>query len=593
MAAQEAAQALTLSDDDLACISLFVIHDNTLASSGVACTVWQLATAITTSPILKGRLYRLLGMFSSSNPESQLQYYRQGASCLASGEDDELRALLLNEVAVTLNRLSRFEEALETTIHAKQIAESIGATQTVAMAEGNRGLCLMNLGRLEEAMAVFKPLADLQQTIGDEEGLSNTRDNLNACYIKAGYKELVTLDEETTDPDNLFNLASHLSLQGNYEQAIELFNRTFKLIEGREQPYEHEAGVRQNFARTLYSARRAEEAIEQMKMSAKLYEEQEDITGLHDAYAWLTAISLYNPATRKYYAERALELGRQLNEPEELAVDLGHLGQIRIAEGQYSQAVTLLREAVNLIDRPEIKAALADALAGADRIEEALLLYEQLMNEATQKDDIHAQIRLLLGQAEARQRLSQNSEALSLLRQAYSLPITLGLDEAEVQAANRLGLALLNANLLEEAVQVLGNGIDQARALNLPHLELSLLSNLGNALKEIGDLNGAKQTLQYVRIQSRDLGLLRSEIIALASLGNLDIIQGQHEEALHLYLEAADIAQASGERDIEAACLDSIGSTYSYLDKPGRAIEYHKRASQLHQELKLWNSPSR
>jgi CHAT domain-containing protein/tetratricopeptide (TPR) repeat protein len=587
--AQSLANVLAIPDDELECMSLFAMQDRVLSENGVAFTLLRLCAVNAADPRLAARFYGLLGMFSpSGNEESELEFYLAGEARLAGGTYNAERAHLRNEAAVVLTALGRCEEALEMARSARELAEAAGETKLAAMATGNLGHALMKLERWEEALAVFEPLVGLQSSIGDTEGLANTRLNLSACYVKLGRYEQVQFDEENTDPDHLFSQADFLGLQGDYDRAIRLFEHAFNLLAASEEPYEHEAEVRSNFARTLHSAGRSRDAIEQMKLSAELFGEKGDQRHLHEAYSWLAGATIEDPLTCEYHAERALQLGRQLGDLGALAIDLGHLGQAKLSVGQYEEALRALEEANTLLDRAELKALLADALVGVGQAKEAISIYENQLALAEAAGDNRKQVRLLVGLAEAKHRLVEEPESLSLLHKAHAKAVTLGNDELEVQVANRLGLALLESNKLDEAARVLEEGIDQARTLGLWRTELALLSNLGQVLKEMRDLEGAERTLIRVRSESRARGARQSEAKALAALGDIAANQDQFERALSNYLEAADLAQEANDRNVEAACLDGTGNMYSLLGKPERAIEYHRRASKLHAELEMW-----
>lgn len=578
--------SLALSDDDLAVISLYALIDEYLSTTGGTINLWSLGIEYASDPVLVGRLVRMAGMYTRDLDE-QLRLYRLGTSRLAGGEDDRLRALLLIEEAVVLNNLQRFEMGADVANEAKALAESVGAMKLAAMASGNFGISLMNMKRFEEAVPMFESIAEFQQSIGDEVSLEATIHNLNVCYIKLGRDDLVVTDEDSTDPDVLGLQAQYLGSKGSYERAIAKFTRVFELIEEMDTPYRHEAGLRNNFARTLYDAGRLEEAIEQMKLSAELYEAQNHLEGVQEATSWLTGVSLRNPSVRRYYAERDLDLARQLDDPKKLAISLGHLGQILSDEGEHEQAIALLGEAVKLDNRSDLQLSLTTALINGGRANDALKVFEELQSQDFPVNDLEMQIRLMLGQAEAHQALQQDYEALKLLHHAYSLaqPVS---NETGLQAANRFALALLNVNELIEAAQVLEAGIDQARHQNKPESELSMLANLGSVLKEMGYLEDAEETLLLVRKRRRDRGEAKEEGIALFHLGNVAHTRGNHQQALDYYQEATHIAQRAGNDDLEAVSVDSIANMYTFLGKPERAIEYHRRAAALHERQGNW-----
>ncbi len=586
-AAKQIVKVLQVDDDDLVCLSLFAIQDKVLTNDTLSILL-ELCTISTTDPVLKARFYYLLAL-SLRNEESKLLFLLEGDKCLSDSTHYTERARLLNEAALVLASLRRNDESLKMASLAKEMADNGGDIKLATIAANNVGFALMNMGHWDEAVAIFEPLAEKQKSMGDLKELDTTRYNLSVCYMKLGRYDEVKFDENSTDMDTLFNRALFLGTQGQYDNSIKLFEHAFKILDADKKQYDHEGWSRSNFARTLYSAGRIEDAIEQMNLAASLFEKTKDKDNLYDAYSWLAGKKLRDPVICEYYAERALKLARQLDDPEKLAIGLGYMGQVKYSFGLYDDAVKLLEEANHLVDRIELKRILADVLVEVERIDEAITLYENLIASTKLNNDSPNHVLCLLGLANAKKKILRRSEEISLLHEAYSIAATLGINEVRVAAADRLGVALLEWNKLNQAVQVLEDGVDQARKLRLQQEELSLLTNFGNVLKEMGDLEGAKRTLSYVREQSRTRGNIQSEVYALFSLGNITQTEKRFEQALSTYLECADISQTVNKQEVEAACLDSAGVMYTFLGKPGRAIEYHERASVLHEKLKQWN----
>ena len=598
------ASAMRLSDDDVEFLALFSLWAGK-PSVRTGFEMMRLTAPIVTEPLLAGRLYRVLAMLAGvdGDHEEAFKFNLQGDARLAGlGEARPgtlaVRATLQNEAAVSLLTMRRPEEARQFALSAKALAEQASNGELAAMATGNVGVALMALERWDEAVATFEHLVTLQEAHGDDQGLATTRLNMSACYAKLGRTDRVQFDAESDDPDVLFNRASHLALTGDMSGAINMFKQAFRAVAAAPQPYPREPEVRMNYARTLYSAGRVREAVEQMVTAARLWEESGNDQHLHEAYSWLAEAAVNWPVTGEAYAERAVQLGRALSNPAELAVDLGQLGRARLASGKAGLAVEALQEAAKLAGTPgthldpplraNLAAALGQALTADARAAEAIPLFERLLEE-TPIGEADLKCALLVALAEAHGRLLHWEQELRLLREASTLSDGSGLEAQGALTASHLGLALLRAGRLEEAATILERGFDRARKLGRTDLEINILSHLGSVLKEMGDLEGASSTLRGVRSRARAEGMLRLEAVALASLGNVVALQRNYTEARALYLEGADLAGQISDRAIEATCLDGAGTMYRALGEANRAVEYHLRASRLHQAIELWD----
>jgi CHAT domain-containing protein len=62
------------------------------------------------------------------------------------------------------------------------------------------------------------------------------------------------------------------------------------------------------------------------------------------------------------------------------------------------------------------------------------------------------------------------------------------------------------------------------------------------------------------------------------------------DDALGRFQEAADLARSVDATATEATCVDSLGAIYTRLGKPGRPVEYHRRAAELHESLHDWEA---
>jgi CHAT domain-containing protein/tetratricopeptide (TPR) repeat protein len=590
-AASKLAKGLPNIDGDLPCLCLFALQDKGLSESGVAINLLRLCAAIASNKRLSASLHSVLAIFlkSAGSLDDALAAYLAAEALLTDNAEIGERAKLCSEASSILLELNRAQEAFDLATKANELAQEAGALNTVANSYGNIGVSLMQMKRYSEALAIFEKLKDMQQSLGDSKGLEITRFNISACKIALDQSSVPQFDLSSTDPFELFNLATKWVKQGNSDHAAQCLEKGLALAEASGKPSPRLNQMRVQYARSLYSAGRLNEAVEQMKIAAKAFEYSGDAKGLHEAYGWLASFYTKDRGSKlsEYYAGLALDIGRNIGDPETLAIDLAQLGQAKIVTNRYREAINYLEEARHLKTEPKTKASvevtLADALIKGNRPKEAVEIYEKLQSNKEYSADTELQLHLLVGLAEAHQALYDNQAALRFLEDAHKIAaVNLEPVEGQVEVANRLGALYLAFGKLEDAAHVLEEGIEQAKQLRLKNRQLSLLLNLSNVLRETGDLAGSENILKEILKTARAEVIQEMELESLTNLGQITFSQEKYNQSLSYLQEAAALAHQINDPLAEGICLDQIGVIYSYQGKPERAVEHHKQAAKLH-----------
>ncbi len=526
-------------------------------------------------------------MFTTQqDPQAALEHFQAGVQALAGTDLVSERASLLMEAGALLaGPLRRFEQALPVCELALQLAEESGRQDIAANAMGNLALALLNLGHAEQAAERFESLAALQREIGDTAGLEHTQFNLQLAYRSSGKSARMHLDPNSNDPDVVFTNAMDLALASQYPDAIREFERGIAMLASSDRPYASRGQVLMNFARTLLSAGDTGRSIATMKAAVADLESAGHAQDLHDALAWLAAVLIEDETEGLAYAQRALTHSRKLRSNELLAIDLAQLGQNRLAARRPEEAIGPVEAAAQLSQLGEIRSALAQALTGVGRTVEARAIYEELLGGAA---DTPGKVSLLLGLSQLLEKSGDPGGALARLQEARDLTAgTVSREGAFV--ANSLGPGAAANGTPGGRRRNPGRRHQKRERPRIATTRVVAAQQFRRGAQELGDLDAAEASLVRAQEGFRALGNRASEAISLAALGNVSLTRRDSQQALARYQEAADLAHEV-DAGTEAACLDSLGMIYTQLGKPERAVEYHRRAAQLHEALQAWDS---
>jgi protein O-GlcNAc transferase len=225
------------------------------------------------------------------------------------------------------------------------------------------------------------------------------------------------------------------------------------------------------------------------------------------------------------------------------------LGQIRLQQTQFGEAVDLFRRAIKL-DRKSAEAHhnLAFGLTGLKRFEEAERQYRKALSIRPSFPEAHNNLGHTL----------QLSGRLEVAMAHYKKALILQPDYAE--ARNNLGNALHLLGKSEEAI---------------PHYEKALVIrpeyaeaywNLANALRAIGRLDEA------ITHYNKSILIRPSYVEAYNGIGNTYQILGRFDESIAQYKKALAIAPTY----IDA--LINLGHVFGELNRQKEAIAYYDKA---------------
>jgi tetratricopeptide (TPR) repeat protein len=290
--AVQLAREFAVADDDLTCLVLYGLATSRARGPVATSALLEIVARTAADNTLVARVRNLQAIFEQDRPR-RLELYEAGAERLRDGSDEALRAHLLIEQASVLLELGRNEAARERAQAAIPLADEAGDATLATNARGNVAVARMNLGEYAEALPEFETLAEIQRTAGDMRGLDATLTNIAVCRMQLGDMESADFSTTTDDPVNLFNEAQRQGLLGQYDTAVDLFNRAISANRRRPDPRLTEALILSKYARTLVSAGRVPEAVERMRRAAQLAEAGGENEVYAEASDWLAQVARY------------------------------------------------------------------------------------------------------------------------------------------------------------------------------------------------------------------------------------------------------------------------------------------------------------
>ena len=285
---------------------------------------------------------------------------------LSNVGEDASRVNTLNDIAYELRR-SAPDEAIRYGSEAKNLAEQLNYAEGVAQANKNIGLGFYMQSEFTEALRYWEPALEQFEELGDELMVANLQGNLGAIYYTTG----------------------------KYVEAMELFLPALKM---------------------------AEELNDSTRISTLL---------LNIGVIYSESPATYDEAL--IYYRRAIEMGEALGDMDILGIGTINLGQIYVAKEEHDSALYYFEKSLTIltggIDIASVLNSMASIYSEQGEYSKALTLHRDALDLARKENGQRETVAILMGMASTYENLKDPVKAIEYYKEAESIANEIGLDE--------------------------------------------------------------------------------------------------------------------------------------------------------------------
>ena len=395
----------------------------------------------------------------------------------------------------------------------------------------------------------------------------------------------------------LSNLGAVYAAQGDYPQAIDLYQRSLEM--------KRERGDRPGESATLINLGAAYLRIGQYKRAIDLGQQALVIVReLGDREGEVSALNnlgvidrdrgFYAKATDWFQQSRAL--ATELGSPAGELVALVNLGAVAFSVGDYVQAIAYQQQALTLAQQLGDKAGEISALSNLGtsyealgQAEKALAFYQPSLAIAQAIGDRIGQGKLLTNLGNAHYLLDRYEAARDFHQQSLGLKQAIGDRPGEGSSLGSLGVISEKLGQSDRAIAQYRESLAIAREIGDRRGESKTLNNLGYLYHSLGQLDRAIPLLEDGVAIAQEIGDrsgagagLNNLGAALRDAGELSRAESVLEEAIEVW---EDLRAGLGQQDdFKVSIFEEQSLTYRLLqqvaiaqEKPEKALEIAER----------------
>jgi tetratricopeptide (TPR) repeat protein len=279
----------------------------------------------------------------------------------------------LNRLGNCYYDLGQYEKAIAYHQQCHDINEEIGNRQGVAICLGSLGNCYNSLGQYEKAIAYHQQHHDISEEIGFRQGVAISLGNLGNCYNSlCQYEKAIAKHQQHRDISkdigfrqgvaiSLGNLGLCYNWLGQYEKAITLYQQSLAIKKeiGDQKSVTKSLG---NLGNCYYLLGQYEKASVHYQQSLDISEEIGDRQGVAISLGNLgncyDGLGQYEKAIN--YLQRQYKITKEMGFREGVAHSLRNMGGTLLKLENYSEAETKIQESLVISQEINYKKLIAE-----------------------------------------------------------------------------------------------------------------------------------------------------------------------------------------------------------------------------------------
>ncbi|WP_341527721.1 tetratricopeptide repeat protein [Nostoc sp. UHCC 0302] len=295
--------------------------------------------------------------------DQALNYYEQALN-LCPAEDEQELASIYHYFGILKADKGEVDEAIALYNQVLEIDERIGDVQGKAATLHCLANIYVNKGEVEEAIALYNQSLEIKEGIGNVRGKAATLHQLAGIYAKKGeveeaialYNQSLEINECTGNVQGKAATLSQLGIvyakKGEVEEAIALFNQSLEINEC--------TGNVQGKAATLHCLANIYANKGEVEQAIALYNQsleiKERIGNVQGKAATLHCLGMIYANERKVdeaitLFNQSLEINERIGNVQGKAMTLWRLGDLAEQQGEYTKAISYLQPALEILQR--------------------------------------------------------------------------------------------------------------------------------------------------------------------------------------------------------------------------------------------------
>jgi tetratricopeptide (TPR) repeat protein len=281
----------------------------------------------------------------------------------------------LNRLGICFLNLGQYEKAIAYHQQSLEISEAMGDQQEVAISLGNLGNCYNCLGQYEKAIALYQQYHDISEEIGYRRGVANSLCGLGNCYNCLGqyekaiayHRQCLYISKEIEDwqgvASSLGNLGNCYKSLGQYEKAIFYHQKCHDISEAMDD--------RKGVAISLGNLGNCYDDLGQYEKAIDLYQQYHDISekisfrqGVAISFGNLSncysSLGQYEKAIA--YHQQSLDISEAMGDQQGVASSLHTIGSILLKLQNYSEAESKIQASLVISQDIDYKYLIAYSL---------------------------------------------------------------------------------------------------------------------------------------------------------------------------------------------------------------------------------------